>query len=148
MRWFHVPCHFGYRFLLSHSQLLIQCKRYRCDWTYRLKSPLTCDRLLASASLGSLGFVWGWRNHTPAGLLKGSPCCNHLKHGVFHQNKGNHHLQVAMFRCFYYIRIPVQGLLGSQFSRASRVLGFRFATSLRSARCFFFFFMQRGRCQN
>ena len=29
--------------------------------------------------------------------------CNHLKHGWLfqHQNKvGNHHLQVAMFRCF------------------------------------------------
>ena len=41
-------------------------------------------------------------NDLKAGLLKRSPFCNHLKHMLLfqHQNKvGNHHLQVAMFRC-------------------------------------------------
>ena len=40
-------------------------------------------------------FVYG------VGLLKRSPCCNHLKHEPFFPGKiqGHHHLQVAMFRC-------------------------------------------------
>ena len=50
-----------------------------------------------------------------AGLLKRNSFCNHLKHVAFSTNiKGNHHLQVAMFRCIIYVRIPAMG--GSQNS--------------------------------
>ena len=45
------------------------------------------------------------------GLRRGSlkdTFCSHLKHDAFSTKKGNHHLQVAMFRCFACIRIPVR----------------------------------------
>ena len=81
--------------------------RSRRAGAWRCTSRTGCARLPSGPSRpiegGEKGKGGDARRESKTGLLKRTSCCNHLKHVASSAEKGNHHLQVAMFdRCIMH----------------------------------------------